>query len=348
MGGGRSMVANGQGGPFDLIDGLPVHPLVVHGAVVLIPLAALGVLLMAAWPRFSRRHGWLVLAVAVVAPGAAVVSVRSGEALAERVGDPGFDHDELGEQLPLVAGALLLATLVLWLLDRWRGRRQEPGDDDPPPRGGLLRALVAVLAVLVALGNLAWVYRVGHSGAQSVWLDEVDGQVQGEGEVSGEAEVPAATFTAAEVAQRAGRSSATSSTTSPSGSSATRAGRRRSRRCAVAMARCCSPPSTRARRSPPRSSPSTRSAGWAEPSRQSDEPVRGDQPWAASRCAWCTCASGPGKTSDSWPSSDQRTRNGGVPSLPCTSRISPSRTGSPTWVLATVMRSPGAAFMGTS
>jgi hypothetical protein len=144
----------------------------------------------------------LVLAVAVVAPGAAVVSVRSGEALAERVGDPGFDHDELGEQLPLVAGALLLATLVLWLLDRWRGRRQEPGDDDPPPRGGLLRALVAVLAVLVALGNLAWVYRVGHSGAQSVWLDEVDGQVQGEGEVSGEAEVPAATFTAAEVAQR--------------------------------------------------------------------------------------------------------------------------------------------------
>jgi Fungalysin metallopeptidase (M36) len=47
--------------------------------------------------------------------------------------------------------------------------------------------------------------------------------------------------------------------------------------------------------------------------------------------AWCRCstlASGPGKTSDSCPVSDQRTRNGGPPSVPWTSRISPSRTGS--------------------
>ena len=63
--------------------------------------------------------------------------------------------------------------------------------------------------------------------------------------------------------------------------------------------------------------------------------------------AW-TRASGPGKTSVSWPLSDQRTRKGGPPSAPCASRISPSRAGSSTWVLATTSRSPGAAFIASS
>jgi hypothetical protein len=191
-------IAAGQGGPFDLIDGLPVHPLVVHGAVVLVPLAALGLVLMAVWPRFSRRHGWLVVALAVVAAGAAVVSVRSGEAFQERVGEPGFDHAELGEVLPWLAGGLALAALVLWLVDR-RGGGDAWDDGAPRPRGGVLRLLVAVVAMLVALANVVWVARVGHSGAQSVWLDEVS---DGGSDDDGGAEVPAATFTEAQVAQR--------------------------------------------------------------------------------------------------------------------------------------------------
>ena len=47
-----------SGGPFDLVNGIPVHPLVVHAAVVLVPLAALGLVVMAVWPRFSRSLGW--------------------------------------------------------------------------------------------------------------------------------------------------------------------------------------------------------------------------------------------------------------------------------------------------
>jgi hypothetical protein len=45
---------NGEelGGPFDLIFNLPVHPLVVHGAVVLVPLVAFAALAKSYLPSF--------------------------------------------------------------------------------------------------------------------------------------------------------------------------------------------------------------------------------------------------------------------------------------------------------
>ena len=49
-GGAAAILAQGiyEGGlPIEEIFGLPVHPLVVHAAVVLIPLASLGLVLMA-------------------------------------------------------------------------------------------------------------------------------------------------------------------------------------------------------------------------------------------------------------------------------------------------------------
>ena len=38
----------------DTIFGLPVHPLVVHATTVIVPSAAVAVLLAAVWPRFRR------------------------------------------------------------------------------------------------------------------------------------------------------------------------------------------------------------------------------------------------------------------------------------------------------
>lgn len=153
-----------SGGPFDLVNGLPVHPLVVHAAVVLVPMAALGVLLMAVWPSFSHRLGWLVAALGLVAAGASFVAKESGEALEERVGEPGFDHADLGDVMPVFAAVLVLVTVVLWLVDR-------SGGEEGPRRG--LRIGTAVVAALVALASLFWVYRVGDSGAKSVWSGRV-------------------------------------------------------------------------------------------------------------------------------------------------------------------------------
>lgn len=163
----RSMLASlavptDSDGPFDLVNGLPAHPLVVHAAVVLVPLTALGVIVMAFWPRFSQRHGWLVVGSAVVAAVSSFVAKESGEALAERLAEPRFDHGELGELMPAFAAALVGAVLVLWLIDR---RAATSGG---PTRSGL-RVVVAVVAVVVAAANVVWIVRVGDSGAKSVW-----------------------------------------------------------------------------------------------------------------------------------------------------------------------------------
>ncbi len=160
------VVSEGSGGPFDLINGIPVHPLVVHAAVVLVPLTALGLIAMAIWPRFSARYGWLVVASGVVAAGSSFAAKESGEVLEGRVGEPGFDHAELGDLMPIFAAVLLIAVVVLWLIDR-----SAPAEGPAPRRG--LRITVAIVGVLIALGNLLWVIRVGDSGAKSVWSGRV-------------------------------------------------------------------------------------------------------------------------------------------------------------------------------
>lgn len=52
---------------FDLINGIPLHPLVVHAIVVLLPLATIGTLAIALRPRWRTRYGPLVVGAALVA-----------------------------------------------------------------------------------------------------------------------------------------------------------------------------------------------------------------------------------------------------------------------------------------
>ena len=145
---------------FDLINGLPWHPLVVHAVVVLLPLAMLGTVLVAVVPRWRRPYGPLVVAVAAVATALVPVATSSGEALEKHVGDPGR-HAELGDQLIWFALPLLVLVMALVVLDR---------------RGTARRALtttVAVLAVVAALASTVQVYRIGDTGARAAWADQV-------------------------------------------------------------------------------------------------------------------------------------------------------------------------------
>jgi uncharacterized membrane protein len=153
-----------DGGLLDLVNGIPVHPLVVHAAVVLVPLAALGLIAMAASRRFSRSFGWVVATISLAAAAACLAARESGEALEDRVGEPGFDHADLADVMPAIALGLVLVSGPLWLLDRRAGA-------DAPRKP--LRMAVAGLAVIVAAANLVWVYRVGDSGAKSVWTPRV-------------------------------------------------------------------------------------------------------------------------------------------------------------------------------
>jgi cell division protein FtsW (lipid II flippase) len=151
-------------GILDSVAGLPMHPLIVHGAVVLVPLAALGLMLMAVRPAFSRRFGVLVVIVAGAGAAASVAAKLSGEELAERVGTPEV-HAELGDVMPWVALGLFVLGLVFWLVDR--------GIPGNKPRPGWLVAF-AILLLLASAFAILWTIRVGHSGAEAVWSDVVE------------------------------------------------------------------------------------------------------------------------------------------------------------------------------
>jgi uncharacterized membrane protein len=151
---------------FDLVNGLPVHPLVVHAVVVLLPLAVLGTVAIAVRPAWRRRYGHLVVACAAVATALIPLATSSGEALERRVGGPGI-HAQLGDQLIWVAVPLLVLALVLVVLDR---RRTTAAGSSA--RSGPVTA-VAVLAVVAALACGVQVYRVGDSGARAAWGDRV-------------------------------------------------------------------------------------------------------------------------------------------------------------------------------
>lgn len=149
---------------FDTVAGLPLHPLVVHAAVVLLPLAALLLLVLLVVRRW--RAALAVPALLALAAGAAsaFVAAESGEALAARVGDPG-EHEQWGSVVPGVAVALLVVGVAWFALQRRdaRAAAMKGAGASLPTR--VVAALVAVLAIVVTgLTVLA-----GHSGATAVW-----------------------------------------------------------------------------------------------------------------------------------------------------------------------------------
>ena len=145
---------------FDLVNGLPVHPLVVHAVVVLLPLAVVGAVALAVRPAWLRPYGPLIAGAAVLATVLMPVATSSGEALQERVGDPGR-HAELGDQLLWFSLPLTALLVALVYLDRRTDAAQRTV------------RVVTGLALVAALVAGVQTYRVGDSGARAAWGDRV-------------------------------------------------------------------------------------------------------------------------------------------------------------------------------
>ena len=147
--------------------GLPAHPLVVHAAVVLLPLAALLTVVCAAIPR--ARHWWapVALGVALVAVIAVGMAQGSGEELEEQVDETELveEHTEQGEQVLPWAIAVLLAAGAVTAIPLLARRR-------PSVSGRAVTAVVLALSVVAGAGAIWTVVEVGHSGAKATW-DEV-------------------------------------------------------------------------------------------------------------------------------------------------------------------------------
>jgi hypothetical protein len=159
--------------PFSKVYGLPAHPLLVHAAVVLVPLAALA-LVAVGWKEAWRRVYYLpVTLLAVGGAGAAFLAKESGETLATayvKQGSHLHDHTENGD-MAFISAALLAAACVgvysyhafgesvrerLGLADRFR----LPVDEN---------AVLYAVSIPVALLAVVLMVIAGHSGAALVW-----------------------------------------------------------------------------------------------------------------------------------------------------------------------------------
>ena len=145
--------------PLGMFAGLPLHPLLVHSAVVLVPLVAIAALVMSYLPSFSRRHGKLILIVAVVAQVSVFLAKISGEAFSEILNKEVDKHAELGEIAPFVTIPMVVLIYLRWRMDR----------SGSSFGNAAIRRLTSVALVISSLVSLVVIFLVGHSGASSVW-----------------------------------------------------------------------------------------------------------------------------------------------------------------------------------
>ena len=145
-------------GPFVSVAGLPMHPLVVHLVVVVLPLAALLFIFVVVVRRWRRPFDLIALAGLAIGAAGTVLAKESGEALSTYVGQP-QEHADWGSYLVYLA-ALLFVVAALWV---WFERRQGHAARSLP------MTLTAIAGVLLAIAAIVLTALVGHTGAEAVW-----------------------------------------------------------------------------------------------------------------------------------------------------------------------------------
>ena len=153
----------------DLINGLPIHPLINHGVAVLVPLAAIGALLVILIPKIRVTYSPLVLVTILLATVSTFIATESGEALSERVGLPNA-HATQGERLSYVVLAFA------FLFSAWfAGERLDRIRNIFPK---LFKTALKIFIPITASLSFVLTIMVGHSGAEATWKDRIS-QTQG-------------------------------------------------------------------------------------------------------------------------------------------------------------------------
>ncbi|MEP6667442.1 MAG: DUF2231 domain-containing protein [Nocardioidaceae bacterium] len=154
---------------FDTVLGLPLHVLLIHAAVLGLPLVAVGSVVVAARARWRRRFLPWALAASFGCLALVFITIQSGKRLAERLPESPAIHRHAamaGTLLWLTAGlCLVVGAVTLW------SRRAQMSTTRP----GLVafRSLLAVL-VITASAVTVQVVRTGHSGSDAVWGPIID------------------------------------------------------------------------------------------------------------------------------------------------------------------------------
>lgn len=159
-------------------NGIPLHPLVVHAAVVTTPLAGLFAILYGVVPRWRWAIRWPFLVVALAGAIATYLASATGDDLKDRLklessSAPATIRDLLDKH-EMWAGRLqfgmwVLAALAIIAVFALPYRSQLKDGKDQVGRVAVLSVPLAIVLPLVGIAVLAFVYFTGDAGAQMVW-----------------------------------------------------------------------------------------------------------------------------------------------------------------------------------
>lgn len=138
---------------FDTFRGLPLHALVIHATVVLLPAMALATIAVAVVPRLRNvpRLAWLVAVVDLLMIGLTWFTVETGQALQTRLGGQVAQHHaDLASKLIFFVIAVFIAAVLVAAMRK-------------------AKAVASVAAVITSLALLVWTVQVGEAGSQAVW-----------------------------------------------------------------------------------------------------------------------------------------------------------------------------------
>jgi hypothetical protein len=167
-----------------IYSGLPAHPLFLHIPVILIPVAAIGALVLVAWPRLFVRNGLWIGLVAVVALGATNLTIGAGHALRDDLNlqGPGIiaQHASAADTLRIVLivfTALLLIAVAVFRTagPQVTGARPVDAALTAVRSGVALGAALRVLVAVFAVASLYYVFHTGDLGAKAVWQHRLGG-----------------------------------------------------------------------------------------------------------------------------------------------------------------------------
>ncbi|GIF08793.1 hypothetical protein Asi03nite_63310 [Actinoplanes siamensis] len=152
---------------FDQVNGLPVHILVLHAAVVFVPLLALGAVVYALAAPWRPKLAWAVALLGVVAPITTFVAKESGEKLYDsRISTFSpkgkeilAEHMDFGTTTFWFSLGLGVVSLSMVALSYRAGRKL------PAPAN----VAFIVLTLVLAAGSGYYMFRTGDSGATAVW-----------------------------------------------------------------------------------------------------------------------------------------------------------------------------------
>jgi predicted membrane channel-forming protein YqfA (hemolysin III family) len=161
---------------FDQISGLPAHPLLVHAAVVFVPLLAVGSVVYGVLSGLRYRLRWPVALLALAGAASAYAAHESGEVFRQRLvrrhlASPEIlaglvRHARYADATLWATLGLALATLVFVLAVPGR----PPGFERTRSGGAVvLQVIFSVLLLALAGVSVYYVVRTGDSGAHIVW-----------------------------------------------------------------------------------------------------------------------------------------------------------------------------------